>query len=178
MSKSHVLDGYRFAMRTQIRPEMDPNGHIRKYQNPWGQNGRHRRSNVQTPTPNVCSAFRRRTVSPFDPTDFDASPLLARGALVSRMAVVVALHGLAVACSAPPNAALRASFGGASDLIRSSEAFRRCHRPRKDLLLLLLDERFLVCDRKADQFRRIQKPFELRARNSAAFAVQFGHNNR
>ena len=30
-------------------------------------------SNVQTPTPNACAAFRRRTVSPFDPTDFDAS---------------------------------------------------------------------------------------------------------
>ena len=29
-------------------------------------------SNVQTPTPNACSTFRRRTVSPFDPTDFDA----------------------------------------------------------------------------------------------------------
>ena len=32
-------------------------------------------SNVQTPTPNACSAFTRRTVSPFDPTDFDASTL-------------------------------------------------------------------------------------------------------
>ena len=29
-------------------------------------------SNVQTPTPNACPTFRRRTVSPFDPTDFDA----------------------------------------------------------------------------------------------------------
>ena len=31
-------------------------------------------SNVQTPTPNACSTFRRRTVSPFDPTDFDTPP--------------------------------------------------------------------------------------------------------
>ena len=46
---------------------------IGEYQNPWGQSSRHRRSNVQTPTPNACSDFRRRTVSPFDPTDFDAS---------------------------------------------------------------------------------------------------------
>ena len=48
-------------------------GQTGEYQNPWGQSSRHRRSNVQTPTPNACSAFRRRTVSPFDPTDFDAS---------------------------------------------------------------------------------------------------------
>ena len=47
--------------------------HVRKHQNPWGQSSRLRRSNVQTPTPNAFSAFRRRTVSPFDPTDFDAS---------------------------------------------------------------------------------------------------------
>ena len=32
MSKeSHVLDGYRFAMRTRIQPEMDPNGHIQRF---------------------------------------------------------------------------------------------------------------------------------------------------
>ena len=52
-----------------------PEEQYREYQNPWGQNSRHRRSNVQTPTPNACSAFRRRTVSPFDPTDFHASAI-------------------------------------------------------------------------------------------------------
>ena len=32
MSKeSHVLDGYRFAMRTRIQPEMDPNGDIQRF---------------------------------------------------------------------------------------------------------------------------------------------------
>ena len=31
MSKFHVMDGYRFAMRTQIQPEMDSNGHIQRF---------------------------------------------------------------------------------------------------------------------------------------------------
>ena len=44
-----------------------------KRQNPWGQSSRHRRLNVQTSTPDARSPFRRKTVSPFDPTDFGAS---------------------------------------------------------------------------------------------------------
>ena len=44
-----------------------------KHQNPWGQSSRHRRLNVQTSTSNARSPFRRKTVSPFDPTDFGAS---------------------------------------------------------------------------------------------------------
>ena len=47
-------------------------GNRRPYRD-WGQSSRHRRSNVHTPTPNACSTFRRRTVSPSDPTDFDTS---------------------------------------------------------------------------------------------------------
>ena len=43
------------------------NVHIGKHQNPWGQSSRHRRLNVQTPTSNARSPFRRKTVSPFDP---------------------------------------------------------------------------------------------------------------
>ena len=32
MSKeSHVLDGYRFAIRTQTQPELDRNGHIQRF---------------------------------------------------------------------------------------------------------------------------------------------------
>ena len=41
-------------------------------------------SNVQTPTPNACAAFRRRTVSPFDPTDFDASWPCGQGCALPR----------------------------------------------------------------------------------------------
>ena len=63
---SSVLFEHAFPDGTQA-------GYVGEYQNPWGQSSRHRRSNVQAPTPNACSAFRRRTVSPFDPTDFDAS---------------------------------------------------------------------------------------------------------
>ena len=48
-------------------------------------------SNVQTPTPNACAAFRQRTVSPFDPTDFDASgQVLADRHLDARWACAVA----------------------------------------------------------------------------------------
>ena len=43
-----------------------------KHQNPWGQSSRHRRLNVQPSTSNAHSPFRRKTVSPFDPTDFSA----------------------------------------------------------------------------------------------------------
>ena len=54
-------------------PSEDASIGSRKHQHPWGQSSRHRRSNVHTPTPNACSTFRRRTVSPFDPTDFEGS---------------------------------------------------------------------------------------------------------
>ena len=46
-----------------------------KHQNPWGQSSRHRRLNVQTSTSDARSPFRRKTVSPFDPTDLGASRL-------------------------------------------------------------------------------------------------------
>ena len=65
------------ALGVGFRPLPDSTPRSGEYQNPWGQSSRHRRSNVQAPTPNACSAFRRRTVSPFDPTDFDA-PCAAR----------------------------------------------------------------------------------------------------
>ena len=45
----------------------------RKHQNPWGQSSRHRRLNVQTSPRSPDTPFRRRAVSPFDPTDFGAS---------------------------------------------------------------------------------------------------------
>ena len=41
----------------------------RKHQDPWGQSSRHRWMNVQTSTSNARSPFRRKMVSPFDPTD-------------------------------------------------------------------------------------------------------------
>ena len=51
----------------------------RKHQDPWGQSSRHRPLNVQTSTSNARSPFRRKTVSPFDPTDFGASQQLEIG---------------------------------------------------------------------------------------------------
>ena len=43
-----------------------------KHQDPWGQSSRHRRLNIQTSTSNARSPFRRKMVSPFDPTDLGA----------------------------------------------------------------------------------------------------------
>ena len=48
-------------------------GRDRKHQYPWGQSSLHRRLNLQTSTSNARSPFRRKTASPFDPTDFGAS---------------------------------------------------------------------------------------------------------
>ena len=45
----------------------DVNG---EYQIVWGQRSRHRQLNVQTPTSNVRSPFKRKTVLPLDPTQF------------------------------------------------------------------------------------------------------------
>ena len=54
--------------RTAIRPRVTVPG--REYQYPWAQRRRHRPLNVQTSTSNPRSPFTRRTISPFDPTDF------------------------------------------------------------------------------------------------------------
>ena len=70
--------------------------HIGEYQNPWGQSSRHRRLNVQTSTSNARSPFRRRTVSPFDPTDF-GTPLAA-------IALTLALAAHAAATPTPHEA--------------------------------------------------------------------------
>ena len=50
----------------------EPYGPCGKHQDPWGQSSRHRRLNIQTLTSNVRSPVRRKTVSPFDPTDLGA----------------------------------------------------------------------------------------------------------
>ena len=84
-----------------------------------GQGSRHRRSNVQAPIPNACSAFRRRTVSPFDPTNLDASVQTGRDS-----SEVLATHGL--------DARIRGD-GQDRTLVGCSEAARRHGHCRKPL---------------------------------------------
>ena len=68
-----------FVPTDDMRTAMDLAG---KHQNRWGQSSRHRRLNVQTSTSNARSPFRRKTVSPFDPTDF-GTPYLWSGQQVA-----------------------------------------------------------------------------------------------
>ena len=74
-------------------------------------------SNVQTPTPNACSTFRRRTVSPFDPTDFDA-PLVEAATRSCGLASLARALGKQWEAHWREYAGVVASRRGAADTIR------------------------------------------------------------